>query len=78
MGSKKTKRNHRFSAQISKNDFPGNPDEIGTCTTCNNWSPVTVIPGAIVTTVESVLFELCEACDSPRFKKLLELIKGNP
>ncbi len=33
--------------------------------------------GAVVTTVESVLFELCEACDSPRFKRLLELVKGD-
>lgn len=32
--------------------------------------------GAAVTTVEAVLFELCEACDSPRFKQLLELIKS--
>ncbi len=32
--------------------------------------------GAAVTTVESVLFELCERCDSPRFKQLLEIIKA--
>lgn len=32
--------------------------------------------GAVVTTVESVLFELCVQCDSPRFKKMLELIKA--
>ncbi|MFQ5490167.1 MAG: hydrolase [Phycisphaerae bacterium] len=32
--------------------------------------------GAAVTTVEAVLFELCERCDSPRFKQLLEIIKS--
>lgn len=31
--------------------------------------------GIIVTTVESVLFELCGRCDAPRFKPMLELIK---
>jgi hypothetical protein len=31
--------------------------------------------GAIVTTVESVLFELCDRCDTDRFKELLKLIK---
>jgi isochorismate hydrolase len=31
--------------------------------------------GVIVTTVESVLFELCSRCDAPRFKPMLELIK---
>ena len=31
--------------------------------------------GAAVTTVEAVLFELCEACDAPKFKQLLELVK---
>ncbi|HEY3246531.1 MAG TPA: hydrolase [Phycisphaerae bacterium] len=31
--------------------------------------------GAIVTTVESVLFELCGACGTERFKRMLELIK---
>lgn len=32
--------------------------------------------GVIVTTVESVLFELCERCDTERFKLMLEIIKG--
>ncbi len=31
--------------------------------------------GAQVTTVESVLFELCDECGTPRFKELIELIK---
>jgi isochorismate hydrolase len=34
--------------------------------------------GAAVTTVESVLFELCERCDTPTFKQMLEVIKRNP
>lgn len=32
--------------------------------------------GAFVTTVESVLFELCHRCDAPRFKRLIEIIKA--
>lgn len=31
--------------------------------------------GVIVTTVESVLFELCGRCDTSRFKAMLEIIK---
>ena len=31
--------------------------------------------GAIVTTVESALFELCEECGTSRFKEMLKLIK---
>jgi isochorismate hydrolase len=31
--------------------------------------------GVIVTTTESVLFELCGRCDAPRFKAMLEIIK---
>lgn len=31
--------------------------------------------GAIVTTVESALFELCEECGTPQFKEMLKLIK---
>lgn len=34
--------------------------------------------GAWVTTVESVLFELCNRCDTPRFKAMLEVIKETP
>lgn len=34
--------------------------------------------GGLVTTVESVLFELCGRCDTPRFKRMLEVIKANP
>lgn len=34
--------------------------------------------GAWVTTVESVLFELCHRCDTPEFKRLLEVIKASP
>lgn len=34
--------------------------------------------GAFVTTVESVLFEVCQRCDTPRFKALLEVIKAAP
>ena len=34
--------------------------------------------GARVTTVESVLFELCGRCDTPRFKPMLEVIKQFP
>ncbi len=34
--------------------------------------------GALVTTVESVLFELCHRCDTPAFKGLLEVIKASP
>lgn len=36
------------------------------------------LAGAHVTTVESVLFELCHRCDSPRFKALLGVIKSVP
>ena len=34
--------------------------------------------GAFVTTVESVLFELCNRCDTPQFKALLAVIKATP
>lgn len=34
--------------------------------------------GIVVTTVESVLFELCNRCDTPRFKAMLEVIKAHP
>ena len=34
--------------------------------------------GVLVTTVESVLFELCERCDTARFKGMLEIIKQFP
>lgn len=34
--------------------------------------------GAWVTTVESVLFELCHRCDTPEFKRMLEVIKAHP
>ena len=34
--------------------------------------------GAVVTTVEAVLFELGERYDSPQFRQLLELIKSRP
>jgi len=34
--------------------------------------------GAWVTTVESVLFELCNRCDTPEFKAMLEVIKEVP
>ena len=34
--------------------------------------------GAAVTTVESVLFELCNRCDTARFKALLPVIKATP
>ncbi len=34
--------------------------------------------GAHVATVESVLFELCNRCDTDRFKELLDIIKANP
>jgi len=34
--------------------------------------------GAWVTTVESVLFELCHRCDTPEFKRMLEVIKASP
>ncbi len=30
-----------------------------------------------VTTVESVLFELCNRCDTTQFKSMLDIIKGN-
>jgi isochorismate hydrolase len=32
--------------------------------------------GAAVTTVESVLFDLCVRCDAPKFKRMIELIKS--
>lgn len=32
--------------------------------------------GAVMTTAESVLFELCGQCGTPRFKTLIELIKA--
>lgn len=34
--------------------------------------------GVVVTTVESVLFELCRRCDTPRFKRMLDIIKDAP
>ena len=34
--------------------------------------------GVHVTTVESVLFELCGRCDTARFKQMLEVIKAAP
>jgi isochorismate hydrolase len=34
--------------------------------------------GVWVTTVESVLFELCNRCDTPQFKTMLEIIKEVP
>jgi nicotinamidase-related amidase len=34
--------------------------------------------GVFVTTVESVLFELCGRCDVPKFKEMLEVIKRYP
>ncbi len=34
--------------------------------------------GVWVTTVESVLFELCERCDTPKFKEMIEIIKAVP
>ncbi|MFQ5412997.1 MAG: isochorismatase family protein [Phycisphaerae bacterium] len=34
--------------------------------------------GAAVTTVESVLFELCDRCDTARFKQMLKVIKASP
>lgn len=34
--------------------------------------------GAAVTTVESVLFELCHRCDTPQFKPLSAVIKAYP
>jgi len=34
--------------------------------------------GAMVTTVESALFELCGRCDTPEFKAMLKVIKASP
>lgn len=34
--------------------------------------------GAFVTTVESVLFELCHRCDTAQFKALLPVVKATP
>lgn len=34
--------------------------------------------GALVTTVESVLFELCGTTDAPPFKAMLDVVKRNP
>ncbi len=34
--------------------------------------------GAFVTTVESVLFELCNRCDTAQFKEMIEVIKATP
>ncbi len=34
--------------------------------------------GAAVTTVESALFELCDRCDTDRFKAMLPIIKASP
>jgi isochorismate hydrolase len=34
--------------------------------------------GAAVTTVESVLFELCDRCDTDRFKAMIPVIKASP
>ena len=34
--------------------------------------------GVFITTVESVLFELCHSCDTDKFKNLLEILKATP
>jgi len=34
--------------------------------------------GVLVTTTESVLFELCHRCDSARFKEMIAIIKSSP
>jgi len=34
--------------------------------------------GIVVTTVESVIFELCQSSAAPKFKALLEIIKSSP
>ena len=34
--------------------------------------------GALVTSVESLLFELCHRCDTAQFKAMLEVIKASP
>lgn len=34
--------------------------------------------GALITTVESVLFELCGRCDTSQFKEMIEVIKAYP
>jgi isochorismate hydrolase len=34
--------------------------------------------GVMVTTVEGVIFELCQSSAAPRFKELLEIIKSSP
>lgn len=34
--------------------------------------------GAFITSVESVLFELCHRCDTSEFKAMLEVVKGAP
>ncbi len=34
--------------------------------------------GAFVTSVESAMFELCERCDGPRFKQMLDVVKAFP
>ncbi|RJP30500.1 MAG: hydrolase [Phycisphaerales bacterium] len=34
--------------------------------------------GAFITSVESAMFELCERCDTPRFKRMLDVVKAFP
>ena len=34
--------------------------------------------GAVITTVESALFELCNRCDTKQFKAMLEVVKAAP
>jgi hypothetical protein len=34
--------------------------------------------GVRVVTVENVLFELCQRCDTTQFKAMLEVIKATP
>ena len=34
--------------------------------------------GAVLTTVESAMFELCERCDTDRFKQMLKVVKSRP
>ncbi len=34
--------------------------------------------GAFITTVESVLFELCNRCDTPEFKNMIKVVKATP
>lgn len=54
-------------------------DAVGSRTTLDHETGLARMrqAGAFVTTVESVLFELCQRCDTSDFKTMIQIIKSN-